>query len=144
MTTNETKQALKVCRISNGKILLNDISNVLIETISALQSGEKRELSKLPTKLTLVLKSIDVIEEVMTDVLRFDGHLRLSKDMIENNIAKKNCEQVIKMRLQKSSPTNKRKSESQICLEHTVKSSKQQQSKLVSPPPHTQIKLLLT
>ena len=85
---------------------------MLNETLTALKSGERREVSKLTIKLTLVLESSIVIEEIMTDILRFDGHLRLSKDMVEDTIANNNCEQVIKNRLQITTPTNIRKYDS--------------------------------
>lgn len=64
------------------------------------------------------------------------GHLKLSEDMIETLIAKKSYEQVIKKRLLKTAPTNKKKSESQIWIEQIVHSSKQHQLNFVSKQPH--------
>ena len=141
MVTEGTKTQLKVERISNGREVLRNTITVLDETLSALKSGDKRQLAKLPTKITLLLKTIIVVDGYLEDVLRFDGHLRLSQDLIKTNNAKKNKEQVIKNRLQTSTPTtNKRKSDSLISLEMTVKSSTQQNCNWISPTPRKKLK----
>ena len=114
---------------------------MLDENLSALKSGDKRQLAKLPSKITLLLKTIIVVDGILEDVLRFDGNLRLSQDLIKTNNAKKNKEQVIKNRLQTSTPTtNKRESDSLISVEITVKSSTQQNCNLISPPPRKKSK----
>ena len=117
MPTKGTKQQLKVVRISDGKKILNDIAALVTETLSAFHSDDKRDLKKIPSKITLVLHSIDVMKAILDDVLRYDGNLRLSQDLIQTDTAKRNTEIVIKNRLQKSSPTNKRKSQHQVSLE---------------------------
>ena len=72
------------------------------------------------------MESIDVMKGILNDVLRYDGNLRLSQDLISTTTAQKNSEQVIKNRLQIKIPTNKRKSDHLVSLERAVKSSKQQ------------------
>ena len=92
MVTNGSKQQLKVVRISEGKTILNSIAAVVKETLSVLHSGDKRELTKLPLKITLVLESIDLMNGILDDVLRYDGNLRLSQDLIKTDTVKKNTE----------------------------------------------------
>ena len=89
------------------------------------------------------LKTIVVVDKMLEDVLRHDGNLRLSQDLINAHNAKKNKEQVLKNRLQTNRPTtNKRKSDSHVSLEMTVKSSKQQHFNLISPPLFPKLKCI--
>ena len=67
-TTIGDKNQIKVTSLSEGKGILTDITAVLEQTQlaikEALQCNEKRELKKLPSKISLTLKAIQRINEI--------------------------------------------------------------------------------
>jgi len=71
MVTEGTKTQLKVERISKGRQVQSNTVIVLDETLSALKSGDKRQLARLHTKITLLLKTINVVDGILEDVLSF-------------------------------------------------------------------------
>ena len=95
MPSTGTKQQLKVDRIAGGKRILQDTSLLLNEIYSALKEQDARTLLRLPKKIQLAVTSIHVVQETLDDVLRYDGNLALSNELISAAVAQENKEKKI-------------------------------------------------
>ena len=133
MPSTGTKQQLKVDRIAGGKRILQDTSLLLNEIYSALKEQDARTLLRLPKKIQLAVTSIHVVQETLDDVLRYDGNLTLSNELISAAVAQENKEKKIIGRQQHIKYA--RKTEYQVRLEKLSQSSnKRMQPNVVSPP----------
>ena len=96
-TTVGDKNQIKVTSLSEGKGILTDITAVLEQTQlaikEALQCDEKRELKKLPSKISLTLKAIQRIHEIFDTVLKCDGNHFLATRLLSAALAKQNVEE---------------------------------------------------
>ena len=60
-----------------------------------MQEQDARALLRLPTKIQLAVTSIHVVQETLDDVLRYDGNLALSNELISAAVAQENKEKKI-------------------------------------------------
>ena len=100
MPSSGTKQQLKVDTIVEGKRILQDTSLLLNEIFSALKEGNSRVLCRLPSKIKLAVTGICIVQETLDDVLRYDGNLNLSKNLLSTALAQENKEKKIMDRQQ--------------------------------------------
>ena len=134
MPSAGTKQQLKVDKIAGGKRILQDTTLLLNEIYSALKEGNAHALSRLPTKIQLAVKGIYVVQETLDDVLRYDGNLNLSKNLLSTALAQENKEKKIMDRQQQKKKSNTRKPDHEVRLEKLAQSSnKRKQHNVLSP-----------
>ena len=115
MPTRGTKQQQKLAKVSKGKVCLDDTVLVLQDTLKALNSGDPRDLKKLPVRISLALKGISLVTDLLEDALRLDGTLRSAE------VAQEKRDQIRNNRLQQSSTKNIRKPEHELRLQTAVK-----------------------
>ena len=133
MPTTGTKQQQKIHSLIEGKKILNDTSSLLKEILSLLatgaETGNVRDLKKLPIKIKLLMKGVDQVNVLLDCALKLDGSFRVAKDLMSSSIADENQQRVISDRLQQTTNANKRKS---LCEQRL--NGYAQQVSIVSPP----------
>ena len=66
---------------------------VLQDTLKALNSGDPRDLKKLSVRISLALKGISLVTDLLDDALRLDGTLTLSIALRSAEVAQENRDQ---------------------------------------------------
>lgn len=138
-TTIGDKNQIKVTSLSEGKGILTDITAVLEQTQlaikEALQCNEKRELKKLPSKISLTLKAIQRIDEIFDTVLKCDGNHFLATRLLSAATAKQNMEEKLVNRVSTSTAARRsnKKSRNISNLERATTTPSSSTKPLVTP-----------